>query len=364
MWKRRLEDTIKFLPRLLRRVWKSKYIKTKYLLSKEFNKLQDTKGEKRIILMGTPEHKNLGDHAISEAELSFFSDFSPDLKVVEIGGNEYRNCNKTISRFITKEDIIVITGGGSMGTLWLSEEYMIRNIVKSHPNNKIIIFPQTLFYENDSTGNYELNASKNIYQSHPNLYICVRDQNSYDFVCENNLIKELENCLLVPDIVTYLNKTNLHFKRNGVLICFRKDKESRVSNTIKDSIVQNAYATGEQIMYTDTIASKIIKRGDRIKELDYKFNEFSRAKLVITDRLHGMIFAAITGTPCIALNNVSGKVEGVYNKWIKHLKYIHFTDNINEISPLIDELLLNSRHTYDNKALFPYFKKIAHLINK
>ena len=41
--------------------------------------------------------------------------------------------------------------------------------------------------------------------------------------------------------------------------------------------------------------------------------KFAKAKIVVTDRLHGMIFTIITNTPCIAINNLSGKVKGVYD---------------------------------------------------
>ena len=36
-----------------------------------------------------------------------------------------------------------------------------------------------------------------------------------------------------------------------------------------------------------------------------------------------MIFAAITGTPCIAFNNSTGKVAGVYS-WIQNYCHIQF----------------------------------------
>ena len=42
--------------------------------------------------------------------------------------------------------------------------------------------------------------------------------------------------------------------------------------------------------------------------LNKKFREFSERNLIITDRLHGMIFAAITGTPCVAMDNISHKI--------------------------------------------------------
>ena len=55
-----------------------------------------------------------------------------------------------------------------------------------------------------------------------------------------------------------------------------------------------------------------------------KLQEFSTARLVITDRLHGMVFAAITGTACIAFRNYNYKIEGTY-EWIEYLQYIQFS---------------------------------------
>ena len=51
-----------------------------------------------------------------------------------------------------------------------------------------------------------------------------------------------------------------------------------------------------------------------------------------------MIFSAVTGTPCLAMDNINKKVSGVY-EWIKTLDYIQcVTDNNVEIG-LIASLL-------------------------
>ncbi len=39
---------------------------------------------------------------------------------------------------------------------------------------------------------------------------------------------------------------------------------------------------------------------------------------MITDRLHGMVFAVITGTPCLVFDNVSKKISMVY-QWIREM---------------------------------------------
>ena len=59
--------------------------------------------------------------------------------------------------------------------------------------------------------------------------------------------------------------------------------------------------------------------------LNKKLDEFAKAEIVITDRLHGMIFATITGTPCIAFDNLSNKVSGVY-EWIMDQSYVKCID--------------------------------------
>jgi len=46
-------------------------------------------------------------------------------------------------------------------------------------------------------------------------------------------------------------------------------------------------------------------------------NDFSSSKLVVTDRLHGMVFAALAGTPCVVMGNCNYKVKGIYN-WIEN----------------------------------------------
>ena len=69
-----------------------------------------------------------------------------------------------------------------------------------------------------------------------------------------------------------------------------------------------------------------------------KFKDFQKYELVITDRLHGMVFCAISGTPCIVFGNYNQKVKGTY-EWIKNLPYIKYIDSMDNINLEIDNLL-------------------------
>lgn len=64
-----------------------------------------------------------------------------------------------------------------------------------------------------------------------------------------------------------------------------------------------------------------------------KLEERASSKLLITDRLQGMVFAAITGTPCIVLNNNHYKVKGTY-EWISTLDYIEYVADIAKVEKL------------------------------
>ncbi|MBQ7221650.1 MAG: polysaccharide pyruvyl transferase family protein [Synergistaceae bacterium] len=86
------------------------------------------------------------------------------------------------------------------------------------------------------------------------------------------------------------------------------------------------------------------------------------AELVVTDRLHGMLFAAITGTPCVAFDNKTGKVHSVY-EWIAGCEYVQVCRGLDEFDAAMHKAL-NSPRKWDNSGLLPYFSKITSLITE
>ncbi len=317
--------------------------------------------EKRVVLFVSPEHDNLGDHAIAKAEMTFFRDYMPEIPIVEISYGHYLYDSLGIEKYITKNDVLVINGGGYLGTLWLHDEEMVRDIIERFPDNKIIILPQTIFFEDGDEAKKQLEITRAIYSNHRRLLFCAREQDSYDFVTRNKLLARTDNCYLIPDMVTYVCESRGNVARNGILLCIRKDKESVLRDEQKSEIEAYAKMSGENVYYTDTVLKRPVSIDERHGALESKFDEFRRAKLVITDRLHGMLFAAVTGTPCIAMNNKSGKVKGCY-RMIQHLKYIEVIDSPNEMLDHMANLLRLDNCVYDNSCLLQYYDKLAELI--
>ena len=104
--------------------------------------------KKRIFLIFTPEHNNLGDHAITKAELEFLKDYDV-FEITSYSVSLLLEFPKIFKKLLS-DDLIIFTGGGFLGTLWFHDELNLRKILNlCKGNNNIIIFPQTVFYEND-----------------------------------------------------------------------------------------------------------------------------------------------------------------------------------------------------------------------
>ncbi|MCX8074608.1 MAG: polysaccharide pyruvyl transferase family protein [Clostridia bacterium] len=329
-------------------------LKTKlksHFMCEDYNKYKAASkrvGKKEYVIFNTPVHGNIGDHAIIYAEKRLL--LESDIEAFEVPTYEEKYCFEYIVKNISPEATILVTGGGFMGSEWFVEEELIRKVILNFPYNKIIIFPQTIYYKEDETGKEKLEKSKEIYNSHKDLHICAREKVSYDI-----MKKEYPNVdiLLIPDVVLSLkNNNNNKFIREGILLVLRNDKEKNLSQEYTDSILHTAKHYFRIVKNSDMVINKNISRRKREKIVLEKLDEFQKSKLVITDRLHGMIFSAITNTPCIVLGNYNHKIKGVYD-WIKDLDYINYVEDISEVEELVSRYdsydISFDKSNFDNK---------------
>ena len=307
-----------------------------------------------IILISTPTHGNLGDQAIVFAQRTFLFDLGLDDQVIEISAEQYDEYSDYLSTYIEPDDIIVIDGGGNFGTLWPQVENKMRDIVSRFQKNRIVVFPNTMYYSSDEQGKLELNRSKIIYNGHPDIHLCAREIGSYEAMKEAYPNADV---ILAPDIVLYVHDAWKRNTRRGALICFRSDQETVLTAEDRSYIEKRLNYFGISCSQTAMQANVYINQENREREVRKKWVEFSGSELVVTDRLHAMVFCAICGTPCIAFNNVSSKVLGVYY-WLRDLPHIRFCDDIDFFDKALKEALDAGPREYDSNNLAPQFKKI------
>ena len=328
----------------------------RFYLSPVYQQLQMTKGKRRILLLNTPLHGNLGDAAIVLAERKFL-DERTELPWLEVTQEDLIYFDELIWGRIQPGDILALQGGGSIGTLWPLEQQVISNILSRFSQNKIVVFPQTMYFSADAEGEKIRVEFKEKAENCRDLTIFFRDARSYE-LAKTFLDETKLNFFLTPDIVTYFDPMPAAEKKDQILICFRSDLEGVVDEKIKDRIHGFAKSMGAQVMVTDTQVLKMLTIDGRGEDVQKKLLEFGQARLVITDRIHGMLFAAIAGTPCIALDNISKKVSGA-RTWINYLPYVQMATEESLSVDMMQTFYQFSDCRFDHEQLEKYYKTIA-----
>ena len=311
------------------------------------------------ILVATPIHGNLGDQAIVLAQREFLTDKFPEFCVFEISRFQYEIAREQIAELVRPCDLVVIDGGGNVGTLWPEENDKMNDIVRRFAHASVVVFPQTAYFSDDEVGRACERATAEAYAANPRLAFFSRDEATYEKI---GAISPAVTNLFVPDIVLY-HDACAALPRSGALLCLRDDKERAVETGAAEALRSTLAAHGLGVKETTTVVSRPrrINENNRVGVLREKWDEFGSAEVVVTDRLHGMIFSAITGTPCVAMDNVSHKVSQG-NKWITHLENIRVAGSVEEVPRLLDEVLAAGPCTYDRSPLASYHEAMGEAI--
>lgn len=317
---------------------------------------------KDCVLADTPTHGNLGDHAITLAQQQLLHE--PGMTYGELTASEMDGREKYYASMTPRSCFVAVPGGGFLGMLWPEEEYRFRRILEAFRDHRVMVFPQTVTFDlTTEEGRAFFAESKAIYSAHKDLTIFVREARSYAFMRENMPDVRV---VLAPDVVTYFHYLEKEDARSGFLLCLRSDLEKAVSGAEAEAIRRSLHHRypQEPITYTDTNLYRPVAPEDRAETLSAKLRAFASSKLVVTDRLHGMVFAAITNTPCLALGNCNGKVKGVY-QWIKDNPYIRYVDNVDTFEDELQKLDLTAENAYQygtiDSAMQPLKNTLANM---
>ncbi len=304
-----------------------------------YNKGFDLTGEasRRLVYFELPCFDNLGDHAIAYVTKTMLEDFCARNKEYQLFVVDGWNIDKAISTLkkrITPEDVIICQGGGNFGSLYEFAETYRGKVFKYLNKARIILMPQTCFYSEDAEGQKVLEEDKKIISACRYITLFARDEKSYEFM-KKNFDADVQ---LIHDTVSLFDASKFSKSdREGIVVCLRSDKEGTLSASQKKNIIDACDKRGD-VLVTDTCVHFEPKSGERKAVLESKWKRWGSSRLVITDRLHGMIFALITGTPSIVIGNNHFKVYEAY-KTFEDVKYLRFIDSLDELDKHIDEML-------------------------
>ncbi len=279
----------------------------------EYEKMleRNIKSQKRkVVVFKLPEHGNTGDYVIGLAEKAFFRKYFDNIGYFEITTEEWFFCKDKIKSIISPDDILCINGGGYLGDLW-GEKASYEDITEAFPQNYIFFMPNSFAYsQTDYFDKAYFEEDMLWFKKNKNVFVFLRDENSFlrfSHFCENGR--------LYPDMAFFLHMKKKNNTDNGkYLLCFRDDREKKheVTEIIKKELEENAILYDEFDIYI----KRFVLQENSEALFRYVSEKFQEYKLVITDRLHGMIISVISDVPCIVFDNTTGKISGVY-RWIE-----------------------------------------------
>jgi len=287
-----------------------------------------------VLFLLACDYNNVGDILIREAQEVFLKRNMNKKRLVVIGYSDTCKYLRDIKKNVTRNTIVVLTGGGNTGDRYCGTDNFRNYVIKSLRKKgcKIIGFPQTIEYSNTEKGSFYLKKAKKAYSSNNNFVLFAREKKSYELA--RDYFKKTKVCL-APDIVLSHDTIVNGESRCGIGLLIRKDSEKVVDDAFWDSLF-NHLNEKHKIVRSDMLVSNFKKA--RIKEyMNQKISFVSKRELVLTDRLHGMILCFITDTPCVVFPNANHKIKETYTNWLyKRQNFIKLEEKMDYAAVLRD----------------------------
>lgn len=299
------------------------------------------------VLWGLPYHSNIGDMLIWEGEESFLRKTG-------------HKCLDRASQFtcafpvLSPDTIILLEGGGDFGDLWRWVQEFRLEVIRRYPNNKIIVFPQSVYYR-DTDMMYRDAWEMAL---HKKLVLCVRDE-----VSEKILRTNFKNqVLMLPDMAFCISVDYLAAKRQQetekILFLKRGDKELADSLFSVEGLSGKADVRDWPSMEKHTFRVKVFGgisigrqmiekysclhflkkwccRGENLYAA-YVLRPYlikqgvgfvSQYKQIYTTRLHVLILSVLLSKEVSFLDNSYGKNSSFYDTWLCDLSEVKKIEN-------------------------------------
>lgn len=299
--------------------------------------------DNNYIYLDLPYYSNIGDILIWKGTEEF-------LKTIPYKCLYKASIETYIAPRITNDIIILFQGGGNFGDIWRRHTEFCLRIIQDFPENKIIIMPQTVFYESESMQSKDAHSMA----QHSNLTICARDNVTHKLLTTNFSKNKI---LIVPDMaffipITFLDK-NRKREKNKTLFIKRNDKElqqydfnihlqnqKNIENHEWPSMEKKLFITlvlqflkklnllFKTYKYINLITSKTIDwfainiYMPRLITIGVQF--ISRYKYIYSTRLHGTILGMLLYKKIIFFDNSYGKNCSFYTTWLEDVDDITF----------------------------------------
>lgn len=276
----------------------------------------------RVFYLGITNHSNLGDMAQHYCILNWIKTNYPTYQLVKFESDTVVDDRfgfiEKLKKVYRPSDIILFQSGYCTQDLGGNHEYMHRLIIDNMPEAKILMMPQTIYFQHEENRS----RTSESYNRAKHMLFLARDFVS--FKDAQSMFPAIQ-VKAFPDIVTTLIGTmSFNKKRNGVCICCRNDGEKLYTDQQIEGLANKVRATASVVITDTTIKESYKKIRHNLKYyIEREISNYAQFEVMITDRYHGTIFSLAAGTPVIILKTTDHKVttgadwfKGVYDDYV------------------------------------------------
>lgn len=311
--------------------------------------------ERKVYLFSVPTHPNLGDQAQTMGIMRWLQELYPDYTIVEVPKMlSTSDLLNKIAATLLPDDKLFVHSGYLMYDIH-PELPFICDVVERMKGHRIVVLPQTINLTNENVRNRVLTT----FNAHGNLKLCCRDEVSY-----NMALNDFPECeiVMMPDFVTsligcYQIKKTYH--REGIVFLLRNDGEKLYDDEALSGLQNRLEQYGTTIMDTTVSGNAYDWKYRRKQKIAKIIDRLAQARLVITDRYHGVIFSQVASTPVVVIDSADHKLSsGV--RWFPHAEFgrnVNYAKSLDEACSLAEELLTECYHKENSNYFYrTYFK--------
>jgi pyruvyl transferase EpsO len=277
-----------------------------------------------VWLVGYPIYPNFGDVLILLGTIEMLRTRSSRIvEATSSDGGRFR------SHRVTPQTVCVLQGGGNFGDLWPEHQVLREGVITLNRHCRIVGMPQSLHFD-DARG---LDRFASIASHHPDLHLFWRDHRSYEtararFPCHNYLAPDMAQTLWP------IYRQPAPAADGGRIFIFRTDQETAanpasvtaMSNHLDDWWDFHSERWKTMLRFCHGMDRRLGAAGIARQILDlwvgvsraearYLAGVFGRQSEIVTNRLHGHIFACLTERRSRVVDNVYGKTSAYFDAW-------------------------------------------------
>jgi exopolysaccharide biosynthesis predicted pyruvyltransferase EpsI len=251
----------------------------------------------KAAIIGFPDHANRGDSSIWIGEVIILRKLKVRIVYEATLPKDYNSALMRQRLSDPKTSCILFHGGGNFGDIYPVHETLREMVASDFPDFPIYSFPQTVWFKKEQS----MLQAKQVFENHPSLQLAGRDRASYDILRQNFNVKN--GIIALPDSAFMMGNQRdrrlKHPPQFDILFISRTDAEvvKGITNEFYHLLNNTELGEGLTFLADDWIKADVPGIDKELTPNTQKawmrtvdgMHFLSRAKVVITNRLHGII---------------------------------------------------------------------------